>query len=49
VVTLYSDTLFTFRYGLDLVYADDVKLVGHNSDIVNKKTEILIGASNELG
>jgi hypothetical protein len=32
-----------------LVYADDVTLLGDNIDTIKKNTEILIGASNEVG
>jgi hypothetical protein len=32
-----------------LVYADDVNLLGDNTDIINKNTETLIDASKEVG
>jgi hypothetical protein len=32
-----------------LVYADDVNLLGDNTDTIEKKTETLIGASKEVG
>jgi hypothetical protein len=32
-----------------LAYADDVNLLGGNIDIIKKNTEILIGASKEVG
>jgi hypothetical protein len=32
-----------------LAYADDVNLLGDNLDTINKNTETLIGASNEVG
>jgi hypothetical protein len=32
-----------------LAYADDVNLLGHNIDIINKNTETLIDASKEVG
>jgi hypothetical protein len=32
-----------------LVYADDVRLLGRNTDTIQKNTHTLIGASNEVG
>jgi alpha-acetolactate decarboxylase len=32
-----------------LVYADDVNLLGHNTDTINKNTQTLIDASEEVG
>jgi hypothetical protein len=32
-----------------LVYADDVNLLGDNIDTMNKNTQTLIDASNEVG
>jgi hypothetical protein len=32
-----------------LVYADDVNLLGGNTDTINKNTETLINASKEVG
>jgi hypothetical protein len=32
-----------------LVYADDVNLLGDNVDTIKKNTQILIGASKEVG
>jgi hypothetical protein len=32
-----------------LAYADDVNLLGDNIDTINKNTQTLIGASNEVG
>jgi hypothetical protein len=44
ISTVYSDSLFQL-----LVYADDVNVLGDNTDTIKKNTETLIYASNEVG